>query len=695
MTAGLAGSSRSIRLNGNVGGGNKLQGSAQSVGKMHNINYGSSYGNNRNVVFYLNQLGGVGKSRSMFITGADGVRGHSYPVNNLLVKGEDPSDGILLLTIGGSTTGNYSDNGGSRMFLVEFDNQDSVITPDTVTSDSYLLTSQGDYVFNPYTNIKTQYKYKPSKISRSTSNSSNLKYVTLDCSKEVTITNIVNVSLTRPGIVTTSYLVPANTAVPVQGNLSDGGISGNIYNNGKTFSKLINQLQDGSGNITPDLIAQYGLGYNDAQGVAAGYSNEIDLFEMTPCSLATTLHGAIKDGSSITTDTDGAWCNIHGTYGYTTYTGAGTIQHSGAKFPAGVGHNQDTSNNYISYTFTIDDVDTQVNTTVNKYGPGPKFYINTLKNIKITNTIIGFASNKMSLIWATATGQPESSYNADDGWMQMTTKVEQTSETGQEIIMTMTILSQGFAGNTGVAQMNYVTSVWTDGSLEWLDGKIEPGIAPRGWVTYGASVATPAERSYIISDDVYNNLNQAYKSGVEYAKMMPSSLLNPSISLLGGLSISSMGADKSYGYTLDIMYRGIDDAVFPTVNWAGQYALTYGVHYANAVSINDFDMTSLVNVPPILNGGAGNNSITDGDNPINLAYDTYIKHDIWNSEDIDPGSFLTGNSVSNPGVFAIPANQLVYSPLSSNMNNNYLNNPAVLKTIMPADGANYLSFSRS
>ena len=173
MTAGLAGSSRSIRLNGDVGGGNKLQGTAPSVGKMHNINYGSSHGNNRDVVFYVNQLGGVGKSRSMFITGADGVRRHSPPDNNLLESGvdsyvEDPSSGILLLTLGGSTTGNYSDNGngGSRMFLVEFDNQDSFTTSDTVTSDLYLLKSQGGYVFNPYTDIDTKLKYKTSKINK-------------------------------------------------------------------------------------------------------------------------------------------------------------------------------------------------------------------------------------------------------------------------------------------------------------------------------------------------------------------------------------------------------------------------------------------------------------------------------------------------------------------------------------------------
>ena len=73
MGAGLAGSSKSIRLNGPIGGGDKLQGLVSSVGKIYNVNYSKSYGENRNVVFYMNQLGGIGKSKSMFITGADGV----------------------------------------------------------------------------------------------------------------------------------------------------------------------------------------------------------------------------------------------------------------------------------------------------------------------------------------------------------------------------------------------------------------------------------------------------------------------------------------------------------------------------------------------------------------------------------------------------------------------------------------------
>jgi hypothetical protein len=73
MGAGNAGASSYIALNGNNGGGSKKQGLATSVGRQQNNN-GRSYGNNRDVVFYMNQLGGVGKNRSMFSTNAGGVR---------------------------------------------------------------------------------------------------------------------------------------------------------------------------------------------------------------------------------------------------------------------------------------------------------------------------------------------------------------------------------------------------------------------------------------------------------------------------------------------------------------------------------------------------------------------------------------------------------------------------------------------
>lgn len=44
-----------------------------SIGKQYNINYSSVYGTNRDMVFRINQLGGIGRRKSMFVTGADGV----------------------------------------------------------------------------------------------------------------------------------------------------------------------------------------------------------------------------------------------------------------------------------------------------------------------------------------------------------------------------------------------------------------------------------------------------------------------------------------------------------------------------------------------------------------------------------------------------------------------------------------------
>jgi len=73
MGAGNACSSNKIRLNGNTGG-NKLQGLASTIGRVGNINYNRSYGNNRDMVFHINQLGGIGRKKSMFLPGADGVR---------------------------------------------------------------------------------------------------------------------------------------------------------------------------------------------------------------------------------------------------------------------------------------------------------------------------------------------------------------------------------------------------------------------------------------------------------------------------------------------------------------------------------------------------------------------------------------------------------------------------------------------
>ena len=74
MGAGNAGASRSIRLNG-ITVGDKLQGLPSTIGRRGGINYTGSYGNKRDVIFSMNQLGGVGRKKTMFLSGADGVSG--------------------------------------------------------------------------------------------------------------------------------------------------------------------------------------------------------------------------------------------------------------------------------------------------------------------------------------------------------------------------------------------------------------------------------------------------------------------------------------------------------------------------------------------------------------------------------------------------------------------------------------------
>ena len=77
MYAGAGGSAYNVNMNGPNGGGNKLQG----LPPIRNMRSGlvkyvntRARGDNRNVVFCMNQLGGVGRKSNMFATTADGVK---------------------------------------------------------------------------------------------------------------------------------------------------------------------------------------------------------------------------------------------------------------------------------------------------------------------------------------------------------------------------------------------------------------------------------------------------------------------------------------------------------------------------------------------------------------------------------------------------------------------------------------------
>lgn len=836
MGAGNAGASRYLALNGNNGGGSKKQGLPSTVGRKQNNN-GRSYGTNRNVVFYMNQLGGVGKGKSMFSSNADGVHNPIKPtesktfensvsakivfdmegkfldyfktassseqinimrdtlsnyhnvlseqiiINNIqigsiivdydivydsiteienledvenvsidsdsdlvtslittaniysseefdldditnasitttiittAVETTEPEteaststavtttedtdtvmDGVLLLTVG--DTAAYGANGGSRLILVQMD--DTTSLPTSIVDTDYSINNNSDITNATqltYTAMDTEHTYRQSYAA---SDTSSVKYVSLDCSEEVIIKNTVNLSLTRPGVITTHYLVPMNYNTSVTGSNNTSAYEGTSYGD-TTFKYLADALQDSDGVVSDNLIAEYGMGYNDAQGLGIGDSIEIDLFEMTPCSMATTLHGAMfnSDNTVSSTDTDGAFANIHGASGYTDYSSGVITPQTQTQTPDG---------KYIQYTYTKEGVEADV-TDVNKYGPGTEFAINTLQNIDITNTIRGYAYSEMGQILVDA-GIIESTeeYSEDDGWMQMTTTLTQgTTE------ISMTILSQGFPSGSGVEDIHYVMSLWMKDNNYWLDGQ-EPdsdgngtGVI-KGWVDYyGYSTTSETDRDIIIDSDTYDLLDDAYKSTEGYSSIATDgadlSEINPSICLFGNISITDINTDNvTYAVSLDIMFRSLDDSSYSSRNWSGQYAISYGVHYSSELTIDEFDddeaetssaLNKLVRVAPVTD---------DDESTVATNYHTAMQYEPWSTSygypySPDPGSYLTNTSddlpdaVDGTGVFRIPSNQPTYMVFSGLLDSYTDPVGDFLSSVMPTDGVNYV-----
>ena len=101
FSAGNAGASTFINLNGNLGGGNKKQGLPPSIGRISDLEYGRSYGAERNVVFNINQIGGVGRGKSMFQSNADGVyipNSNIVTSSNVLGETVDSSSDTFVAT---------------------------------------------------------------------------------------------------------------------------------------------------------------------------------------------------------------------------------------------------------------------------------------------------------------------------------------------------------------------------------------------------------------------------------------------------------------------------------------------------------------------------------------------------------------------------------------------------------------------
>ena len=97
MYAGSSGSNYGVNKNSPGNGNGKWQGLWPSVGHARNTRYINTRagGNNRNVVFCMNQLGGIGRKSNMFATTADGIQdckhGHIFNLDGSYT----PTEGLL------------------------------------------------------------------------------------------------------------------------------------------------------------------------------------------------------------------------------------------------------------------------------------------------------------------------------------------------------------------------------------------------------------------------------------------------------------------------------------------------------------------------------------------------------------------------------------------------------------------------
>jgi hypothetical protein len=96
MGAGLAGSLMTdVSVNGNSYGGDKKQGLVSYVGKQNWVNReikinANGQNNTRQVVFCMNQLGGVGANRSQFNTGTSAAKPDAVKYQTVACKPPPP-----------------------------------------------------------------------------------------------------------------------------------------------------------------------------------------------------------------------------------------------------------------------------------------------------------------------------------------------------------------------------------------------------------------------------------------------------------------------------------------------------------------------------------------------------------------------------------------------------------------------------
>jgi hypothetical protein len=449
-------------------------------------------------------------------------------------------------------------------------------------------------------------------------------YLDIDCSQRTTIKFDMDLRYSRPGIVTSVYLVPMGmhwdptdyTSYTNYVDISLNTVTDSWYKDLENSEKL---------ELIKKLAPEYGCGYNDAQGAGQGNAPQINLIQATPTGLQVSLNGVfvkrdtdnvyyVTDASSghyfitdndekfpfsevdnvkpdygLYYDTAGSYCNIHG-------TGGG-------------------SNSDHKYTITLNDVSIANNSTttaeqLKSYGPGTEFKINSLLPFQVECTI---------------------DYTPDTFLIKLTVTISQVLS-GNTNIVIITVESGGFSQQLGLNTMNLVTSYWANDctvsqlttntykqATWWLDGlntdapptgTTQPirGITSIPAINTNSSLTTSIQTINSVvtldaSGSTYRNYNK-YAAPVSYYKSNPdatdgtkSSYTNnnvsnyvPSICLLKNVNINSSivyNNTELCGWKMDIMYTGLKDSVDSNGNpnpvntyWAGRHNGSFQMSYS-------------------------------------------------------------------------------------------------------------------
>ena len=515
----------------------------------------------------------------------------------------DPGD-TLVLTIGNTTYGDYSKNGGSRLILGFV--------------DSVTLKTKNNYpqVTNPYSSNS----YAP--------NNCYAKYANLDfTNNNISMSFDFDLSYMRPGVTACVYLVPMKFKInpaditsyyyyKEKGTVNDASYAKPYVEQTLLKSPLNNATNQA---YMIDYADECGMGYNDAQGVGMGKSIEIDCIEATPCGLSVTLHGT-STSDETGYDREGVWCNVHNN--------------------KTIGSTLTKLQNLVTIPILGIDLST--------YGPSSAYFINTLLPFSVD--ISSNWSYPETLSITTTISQTVTSYN------QLVCTVTSAGFPNFD------------TQDQGLEHMNVIVSLWVSpppappsyvfdhlvNTSWWLDGyRIDPSntktsvrgpcqernYGPIPTVSYDTTTQDVSGTTMVLSD-TYKYYD--YAIAVASAGTTTNQLNNPSIFILKNMNVSTVeNLDPSKNalpvYIQDFMYRGQqarfgENPVYHPEYFTGRYNSAYGVAYApnhNPINTSHF-------IP----------AVTAAVDPAYWAYQTDLTHTIWGGGDYTFGGKLNMNDIS-------------------------------------------------